>query len=236
MCPNLSKVDNKNAKSALEKPKGDFSLDTPTKVQRAAVFVRIGIEWLLGACSCLFLLMGLHRDITKDGLVSVVPKVVIFFSVCVSMYSWRQAILNSLLSRKEEHLFFHKTTIAIIIGLFGAISGNPWFLFFLTSRSLSMHMFVLMFFTHSIIWGSTFFMESALIKQVIFLYPIIAAAIVNLEEILSDKGMHCAYRKSKKYLLGLSMTFVSFCIIGFIFSPHAEVNQILFTTPKRLYV
>ncbi|OAG33125.1 hypothetical protein NEIG_02308 [Nematocida sp. ERTm5] len=198
--------------------------------QKIAICIRKGIEWAMGIGSCLLVIKSLHRDITVYGAVSIVPKIIVFTTVCISMYSWRRAILHSLLSRKEEHLFYHKTAIAIIIGLFGAVSGNPWFLFFLTSRSLNIHMFVLSLFIHSVIWGSTFFIHSSAIKQIIFLYPTIAAGIVNIEEILSDKGMHCTYQQSKKYLLGLSMIFVSFCLLGFIFSPHAEVMRIL--TPE----
>ncbi|KAI5193002.1 hypothetical protein NEMIN01_2346 [Nematocida minor] len=202
----------------------DREIKTRHKIARC---LRRGIEWGLGVFSCLLFIKGLYSDALKNGAGSVLPKIVILSAVGVSIYSWKKAISSSALSRKEEHLFYHKTVLGIIIGLFGAISGNPWLLFVLTSRSLNTHLFVFMLFTHIVIGGSVFFINNAAIRQIISMYPTIATTIVNFEEILSEKGMHCTYQKSRKYLLGLSITFVSFCIIGFCFSPYvADVHRL----------
>ncbi|KAH9386418.1 uncharacterized protein NEMAJ01_1314 [Nematocida major] len=215
------------ARNALEKKEKA----TAAYVHRLAAIARSCVEWGLGVGALFLFLTGVHREISKNGALSIFPKAVILATVGISVYNWRGAIFDSVLSRREEHLFYHKTVIAIIIGLFGALSGNPWLLFFLTARSLNLEMFAFMLLTHMLIWGSTCFIESAAINQAISTYPTLATTVVNMEEILSDKGMHCAYDRSKKYLLGLSVVYISLCILGFVFYPHAEVVRLLVLNP-----
>lgn len=190
--------------------------------EKIVKYTRRAVEWGIGILSLFLFAKGMYSEALKNGFAFIAPKVAILLTIAVSVYSWRIAICNSFLSRKEEHLFYHKTILGIVIGVFGAISGNPWLLFFLTSRSLNAYLFVLMFFTHLALWGSIFFIESPAIHQIISTYPTIATLVVNVEEILSEKGMHCTYQKSRKYLLSISITFISFCIIGMCLSPHIQ--------------
>lgn len=223
-----------HTKDMEQKSRKTKTMSTVTKAQSSAAYFRKVTEWALGVFSCFLLLKGIHREISAEGVLSMLPKMIILFTVGISMYNWRKAILGSFLSRKEEHLFYHKTVIGIIIGLFGAISGNPWLLFFLTSRSLNTKMFMLMLVTHSVMWGSTCFIQNQAIKQIISVYPTIATVIVNVEEILSNKGMHCTYEKSRRYLLGLSLAFITFCFVVLVFFLDPEIMRILIIKPVKV--
>lgn len=189
---------------------------------KIAKYIRIFVEWGLGMFSLFLFARGIYTDAQKNGIGFIANKIAILLTVGFSVYSWKTAICRSFLSQREEHFFYYKTILAIVIGIFGAIAGNPWLLFFLTSRSLNTHLFVLILFIHLALWGSVFFIENTFIQKAISMYPTIATLIVNIEEIFSVKTMQCTYQQSRKYLLSLSITFFSFCIIGFYFSPHIQ--------------
>lgn len=183
-------------------------------------YTKIFVKWGL-LLFCLFLFgRGIYIDALKHGVLFIIPKIAIVFTVVFSAYSWKMVICKSFLLQKKEHLFYHTTILGIVIGLFGAVSGNPWFLFFLTSRSLNGYLSVLVFFMHLALWGSISFIENPSIQKVISAYPTIASLIVTLEETFTEKDAQCTYKTSRKYLLNLSIVFVSFCIIGLGSSSH----------------
>ncbi|KAI5181437.1 hypothetical protein NEOKW01_1618 [Nematocida sp. AWRm80] len=180
--------------------------------------IQLAIETVLVSICILAIWSVVQDQINTSSMLGMLPYLLIMGTILFSLLFWRLAIDNSSLSRRKQHRAMHKNVCYILISLGGAYIISPWMLFILCIRPSTPKLFLVLCGSFLLILLCSMCISSQNMRDIISIYPVLCALIVNAEEIISSKGQACKYERSLQYILVLTIVFLTISIVFSVFS------------------